>query len=382
MDVRTSGTPSDVDPLQALGRPSRATAMATSLRFHLLIGPPLSGRTAVAGRLASRLEARGREALTLTFREALQKELELLPLWRTGWPHHWIKKAAGLGVIAAVDPGGRDPLDVVIDGMAITRAQRLRYMLMTDQAVPIEWIGWWLHTPLSICLRRNARRAADSLPQRAIVEAFWQLRDRQAMPSIEEGFSALVHLDPFEFFLRNDGHALDQILDLLLDDLPGCCAEVIAQREELQLHAYSRLIDFERLMEDLAERLMPGSRSRDLMQTSDLGHWRQLLEIIEYSKDLAWMIDQRLLHPHAPGQSADPIRAPEPTDQTRRHRGGWHRYADARAFEAFMQELRLFLYSSPNDPHPSSPELQELIDRYSLQPWGFAKVPGEGTIQS
>ncbi len=355
--------------------------MATSLRFHLLIGPPLSGRTPVASRLVSRLEAHGREALKLTVSEDLQRKLDLWPLSDT-WLRRFCREAAGLASIAAMLPGGRDPLDVVIDGTAITRAQRLRYMQMIDQAVPTEWIGWWLHTPLSICLRRNARRSSDTLPQQAIVEAFWQLQDRRAMPSIEEGFSALVHLEPFEFFGRNDGDAIDRVLDLILDDLPGCCVEVAAQREGLQLHAYSRLIEFERLMQHLAIRLNISCGSELIPGISEPRDRGDLLRSMTWTdaEDLTWMLNNRLVLPRVLGQSTAPIRAPEPPERARRHRGGWHRYADATAFKVLMEELRLFLYSSQDAPYTSSPDLQELIDRYSLRPWDSVRVVGERHI--
>ncbi|MCP9883613.1 hypothetical protein KBY97_00535 [Synechococcus sp. ATX 2A4] len=351
--------------------------MATSLRFHLLIGPPLSGKTPLASRLVSRLEARGREALELTVSEALQEELEWMPL-QESFILTFFRKAAGLAPIAGMRPGGMDPLDVVIDGTAITRAQRLRYMQMVDQAVPIEWIGWWLHTPLDICLRRNSRRPSATMSRQAIIEAFWQLRDRRALPSIEEGFSALVQLDPFEFFGKNDGDAIDQVLDLILDDLPACCADVAAQRQGLQLHAYSRLIEFERLMQHLSIRLnvSHGSElSPGISEPSD----RSRLRIMAHTEaeDLDWMLNNRLILPRVLGQSSAPIHAPEPPERTRLHWGGWHRYADARAFEMLMEELRLYMYSSQDEPHPSSADLQELIARYSLQPWDSDRVLGE-----
>jgi hypothetical protein len=356
--------------------------MATSMRFHLLIGPPLSGKTPVASRLVARLEARGREALKMTVSETLQKEMKAMPL-QESCVRRFFRKAAGLASIAGMRTGGWDPLDVVIDGTATTRAQRLRYMKMVDQAVPTEWIGWWLHTPLPICLRRNARRSSDTLPQRAIVEAFWQLRDRRALPSIEEGFSALVHLDPFEFFGRNDGDAIDQVLDLILDDLPGCCAEVAAQREGLQLHAYSRLIEFERLMQHLSIRVNVSCGTempRGISEPLDRSFLLRIMVRTD-AEDLNWMLINRLILPRRLGQSTAPIRAPEPTERTLRHRGGWHRYADARAFEALMEELRLYLYSSQDEPHQSSPDLQELVARYSLRPWDSDRVVGERQIQ-
>ncbi|MFZ4593913.1 MAG: AAA family ATPase [Verrucomicrobiaceae bacterium] len=348
--------------------------MASSLRFHLLIGPPASGRTTVARRLAAWLEARGREALVLSISEHLQKQMEsMTSMWLIA------PEAARPGSIAALRSGGRDPLDVVIDGTAATRAQRLRNMQIFDPGGPIDWIGWWLHTPLGTCQSWNHRRTSVRWSSEEIVEAFRQFTDRRALPSIEEGFSTLVHLDPSEFTGGGEGSVLDGVLDLILGDLPGCCAEVAAQREGLQLHAYSCLFDFDRLMQDLAKRLQPDSASREIIQMSEqiseLSKWRQLLEIVTYTKDLDWIMSNSLLLPLLPDQIQDPIFAPEPKERTQRHRGGWHRYSDARAFETLLEELRLFLHSNLDQPYPPSPELQELIDRYSLRPWGSESLP-------
>lgn len=139
----------------------------------------------------------GRNAIGLPITEQHLKGLEAMFPWSL-----LAGKAAAQAPLAALPMGGGGPVELVIDGVATMPAQRLRTMQILDPGRPVEWIGWWLHTPLETCRR----------------------------------WSPLVSLDPSEFRVDRDAPVLDGVLDLLLEDLDGCCAAVAAQREGLVLH--------------------------------------------------------------------------------------------------------------------------------------------------
>jgi hypothetical protein len=334
-------------------------AMTTPLRFHVLIGPPSSGRTTLMRHLVGRLKAGGRNAIGLPITEQHLTELEAMFPWSL-----LAGKAAAQAPLAALPMGGGGPVELVIDGVATTRAQRLRIMQILDPGRPVEWIGWWLHTPLETCHSWSSRGKMASRTYEKVDHAFRQLTDRWALPSIEEGFSALVHLDPSEFRVDGDAPVLDGVLDLLLEDLDGCCAAVAAQREGLVLHAYSCLVEFAELMRHLALELCPDrpTRSEIVMRTiQGIGMNRHG----NYVPNQLWLLENDMLMETT---NRRPIVAPPPTPAIQRHRGGWHRYADAQAFLSLMEELRQYLHTQPDDASVQpSPALADVIVRYGLQ---------------
>jgi hypothetical protein len=309
------------------------------MRIHLMIGPPGSGITALAARLVGELKACGHWAALVTIPdEAFDRTGDGL-VWRI------MHRMQGL----------HGQLAMVIDGGYSSREQRLRCMRRFDSDWPIEWVGWRLPTPLAS--EQNASAAQE-------------LMGGPAMASIEEGFSAIVNLNPRVLQDAAEGGVLEDVVDRVFEGIDACCAEVLSQQHRLKLHAYSRLIDFDRLMRNLAARLQPPPPDRRAALRAELD-W-SLDRLINRAADLYWLLGSGPLQPRIPGQSQDPIRAPEPNHRIRRHRGGWHRHADAGAFQTFMEELRLFLQSDQEHPHQPSQELQELIDRYGLQPLACA----------
>lgn len=317
--------------------------MDTPMRIHLMIGPPGSRTTPLATRLVEELKACGQWAALVTIPdEALDRTGDGL-VWR----------------IMLQMQGLHGQLAMVIDGCYSSRQQRLRCMRRFDSDWPIEWVGWRLPTP----------PASEEI---ATAAQTWM--DGPAMASIEEGFSAIVNLNPRVLQDAAEGGVLEDVIDMVFEGIDACCAEVPSQHHRLKLHAYSRLIDFDRLMGNLAARLQPPPPDRLAALRAGLD-W-SLDRLINRAEDLFWLQGSGPLQPRIPGQSQDPVRAPEPNHRIRLHRGGWHRHADAGAFETLMEELRLFLQSDRDHPHQPSQELQEMIDRYGLQPLASASRPG------
>ena len=320
--------------------------MQPPLRIHLLMGPACTGTPPLTTRLEAELKACGQWAAVVPFDGAIKRIMG--------------RMLVGQAEMAREDRFFPDPpprISLVVDGRLNSREQRLHGLLTLDFGWPIEWVGWRLLTP----------RASGE-----ITAAAPESLDGLAMASIEEGFSAIVNLNPLVLEDAAAGGVLEDVIDAIFVGIDACCAEVFSQRHRLRLHAYSRLVDFDRLMRDLSERLMPESYTRTVIQDSDPFVWPLLLHLIEATEDLAWMIDNGLLFPRGSGRSSGPIRAPGPSERTLRHRGGWHRYADAGAFERLMEEVRRFVLSDAEHPHQPSQQLQELIDGYGLRPFASA----------
>jgi hypothetical protein len=60
---------------------------------------------------------------------------------------------------------------------------------------PVEWIGWWMRTPLEVCLEWNKRRARQ-VPELVVQQFGAALGVRDFQPDRSEGFAALVDYDP------------------------------------------------------------------------------------------------------------------------------------------------------------------------------------------
>jgi hypothetical protein len=77
----------------------------------------------------------------------------------------------------------------------------------------VEWIGWWLTTPLAMSLDWNKRRERP-VPVPVIQEMAAALADPHLGPCLAEGFAALCELAPtvheeLEPLLRQELAALD-----------------------------------------------------------------------------------------------------------------------------------------------------------------------------
>ena len=127
--------------------------MLAPLRCHLLIGPPASGKTTLAGELAKltnavvistdevRIELFGDDTVQGPWRD-IEEQL-----------HQRIHRCVAAGI------------PVIVDATHARRPWRLAITQAMGLPVPVEWIAWWLRTPLSTCLQWNQTR------QRLVPEA-------------------------------------------------------------------------------------------------------------------------------------------------------------------------------------------------------------------
>jgi predicted kinase len=209
--------------------------MPPPLRCHLLIGQPASGKTTLARALAPLLTAPGESPALVLSTDAIRAEVFGDAAVQGPWVD--IQQRLHQRIQAAVAAG----IPVIVDATHARRAWRLAITQALPLPAPVEWIGWWLYTPLPTSLEWNAERQRP-VPVPVIQEMAAALVDPNFGPSRAEGFAALCAVVPTH-------HAdLTPVLQAELAGLDRRIRGAINRERKLQRHGYSRLLDLERLL--------------------------------------------------------------------------------------------------------------------------------------
>jgi predicted kinase len=203
--------------------------MPAPLRCHLLIGPPASGKTTLAGELAKLTNA------VVISTDAVR--IELFGDDTVQGPWRDIEEQLHQRIHRCVAAG----MPVIVDATHARRPWRLAITQAMGLPGPVEWIAWWLRTPLSTCLQWNRTRQR-LVPEAVIREMDAALADPVFGPSRSEGFAALIAVVPAP---------PQELPELLGDELIRLDQRIrLARNRENRfvLHGYSRLLDLERLL--------------------------------------------------------------------------------------------------------------------------------------
>ena len=347
--------------------------MAAALRCHLLIGPPASGKTTIAAQLSPLLHAE------LFSTDRIREELYGDPMIQGNWRD--VEERLHQGIQAAVASGR----PVLIDATHARRPWRLALTQRLELDRPVEWIGWWLRTPLEVCLAWNRQRERQ-VPELVIHQFAAALDDAVFAPERAEGFACLVDFDPsltadLQGLLEHEHERVDDRID-----------RARKKDNAKDLHGYSRLLDLERLLY-LLQLLsaFPGLNAADGTTRAELeaicnplpegsmaeraaaflarrrGECYADVEALE--RDLAWLEGQGFLSATAVAQPIEP--PPAPQGLRERNLGGWPPMADRPVFVRVFSLLR-HLLQNPFDHQRGVPLNEQLIT--SL---GGVYLPGE-----
>ncbi len=207
----------------------------TGLRCHLLIGPPASGKTTLARALAPLLSGPGEPEVVVLSTDAIRAEVFGDATVQGPWSA--IEQLLHQRIRSAVADG----CPVIVDATHARRPWRLALTQALALPAPVEWIGWWLFTPLATCLEWNQKRQR-LVPEPVIKELAAALADPHVGPSRAEGFAAVVALVPTHH------ESLEPVLAEELARLDQRIRSATNRERQVQRHGYSRLLDLERLL--------------------------------------------------------------------------------------------------------------------------------------
>lgn len=205
------------------------------LRCHLLIGAPASGKTILARALAPLLSPPGEPPALVLSTDAIREEVFGDAAVQGPWRE--IEARLHRRLLAAVAAG----VPVIVDATHAKRPWRLALTQALALPAPVEWIGWWLLTPLPTCLCWNRTRSRP-VPVPVIEKMAAALADPHFGPSRAEGFAALCAVVP-------EHHSdLGPVLQAELAGLDRRIRSARNRERRFQLHGHSRLLDLERLL--------------------------------------------------------------------------------------------------------------------------------------
>lgn len=273
------------------------------LRCHLLIGAPASGKTTLAAVLA---ELVGGQVLST---DGIRAELYGDAAIQGAWPD--VEARYHARIRAAVAEG----IPIILDATHGQRPWRLAITQALPLPAPLQWIGWWLTTPLEQCLIWNQERdrQVDTsvierihgyLPSATYVPDPSFLRKLNADPSQRSeklAKQARVFLDKQSRTFREEGFAyLAALNPASISDLSSYCSRVLGEmdrnikaacnrRQGMKLHRYSRLLDLERLLYLIRLLLeFPGLEFYDHTQDPPVECWgdvAQLRQSFRFQRD-------------------------------------------------------------------------------------------------
>lgn len=224
---------------------------------HILIGCPSSGKSTVADELI-KLDPNYRIVSTDKIRKELFGDESIQGDWE-------LIEAEVLSQIKDYIEAG---IPIIYDATNAKRHWRMEFLQKLQQYNNIQWIGWHLKTPLEVCQQWNKNRKRQ-VQDTVIEELSHSLK--QFPPIVAEGFTAVYEISYAQGKLD---------LNQLSTKITSLSRNIInrknrTQNQNIKLHSYSCLLDFDRLMHLISLLIhYPGAGN---LQTSDPQQLKRIL---------------------------------------------------------------------------------------------------------
>jgi predicted kinase len=200
--------------------------MPTDVVCHMLIGPPGSGKTTLAHKMQQAI-AKSHLISTDQIRQDLYGDETVQGQWSD------LEAVIQQQVQTAIAQGQ----SIIYDATNAKRAWRMA-LLRSLSSADLTWVGWHLTTPLTTCQQWNTQRSR-AVPAHIIEEMHDALQ--QFPPHPAEGFAAIYSVDP-----TSGLGAIQAKLSNLSRSITNRANRT--RHSDIQLHRYSALVDFDRLM--------------------------------------------------------------------------------------------------------------------------------------
>jgi predicted kinase len=200
-----------------------------------LIGAAASGKSTAARILARHLQRPDQPPVRIISSAAIRQEL----YGDLGILGCWAEVEAEIHRQLCLAFAGGET--VILDACYVKRSFRLAITQALVLPMAVQWVGWWLDTPLAQCLHWNLSRA-HPVPELVIHKHCAHLLQAGPTPHRQEAFALVVRLQ------TGQGVPLETLIPRHLADLEPCIRRAANRDAAHQLHGYSRLLDQERLL--------------------------------------------------------------------------------------------------------------------------------------
>ncbi len=129
---------------------------------------------------------------------------------------------------------------IIYDATNAQRWWRISLLEKLAEYENVNWIGWYLKTPLNVCLQWNQKRSRQ-VPDDVITNLYQSLRNFPPLPA--EGFLAVYDI-PFRDGKLEVNHFNNQLSKLNRVQVNRTNRTA---NSKIQFHPYSRLLDFDRI---------------------------------------------------------------------------------------------------------------------------------------
>lgn len=208
--------------------------MHEPLICHILIGPPGSGKSTFAAQLAKL----GNYQIVAT--DAIRQQLYGDEIIQGKWSEVEAR------VIGEIESAIASSCAIVYDATNAKRPYRMALLTqLKNLSENVQWIGWHLQTSLTTCKAWNQNRLRQ-VPETVIEEMFYALQ--KFPPVVAEGFTTINSID------ISDPKFTWQTIATKINSLSRrqINRNNRTKHSQIKLHAYSRLLDFERLLHLIA----------------------------------------------------------------------------------------------------------------------------------